>query len=188
MRPLHRRIFVWAAAMCAACLLGGGGARASSYVGDVMADFTLPDLDGVPVSLYDFSGDIIVVNFFATWCPGCNEEAQSLENDIWQTYRDEGVTVLAIDLQEPLATVRNWAAAQGVTYRILMTPNWDVFSRFPFAGGLPYNAIIDRDMVLRYGHVFYERDVILQMLDELLGHTPVRSEPSSWGAVKVLFR
>ena len=175
----------------ALCLVAGAfalPARASSYVGDHMDDFTLLDLDGVPVSLYDFAGDIIVVNFFATWCPGCNEEAQSLEHEIWRTYREHGVTVLAIDLQESTAVVRNWVAGQGVTYRVLMAPNWTVFSRFPYAGGLPYNAIIDRGMILRYGHVYYERDVILGTLDSLLGFSPVGVETSSWGAVQALFR
>ncbi|MBK8167904.1 MAG: TlpA family protein disulfide reductase [bacterium] len=163
-------------------------AHASNYVGDTMDDFTLLDVDGVPVSLYDFAGDIIVVNFFATWCPGCNEEAQSLEHEIWQEYRDDGVTVLAIDLQEQVGVVRSWIAAQGVTYRVLMAPNWNVFSRFPYAGGLPYNAIIDRQMVLRYGHVFYEREVLLQMLDELTGRSAVPVESTTWGAVRALYR
>lgn len=174
--------------MLLAALLPSPPARASNYVGDTMADFTLLDVDGVPVSLYDFRGDIIVINFFATWCPGCNEEAQSLEHEIWQEYREDGVTVLAIDLQEQVAVVKPWIAAQGVTYRVLMAPNWTVFSRFPYAGGLPYNAIIDRDMVLRYGHVFYERDVLLEMLDELTGRGVVPVETTSWGAVRALYR
>lgn len=163
-------------------------AHGSNYVGDTMDDFTLLDVDGVPVSLYDFAGDIIVVNFFATWCPGCNEEAQSLEHEVWREYQGDGVTVLAIDLQEQVGVVRSWIAAQGVTYRVLMAPNWNVFSRFPYAGGLPYNAIIDRQMVLRYGHVFYEREVILQMLDELTGRAVVPVESTTWGAVRALYR
>lgn len=165
-----------------------GAARASSHVGDVMADFTLLDTTGAPVSLYQFAGDVIVVNFFATWCPGCNEEAQSLEHEIWRTYREYGVTVLAIDLQEQLAVVIPWIASQGVTYRVVMAPNWNVFARFPFAGGLPYNAIIDRDMVLRYGHVGYERDVMLQLLDDLTDHSAVPAQATSWGSVQALFR
>lgn len=163
-------------------------ARASSHVGDVMADFTLLDTTGAPVSLYQFAGDVIVVNFFATWCPGCNDEAQSLEHEIWRTYRQYGVTVLAIDLQEQLAVVVPWIANQGVTYRVVMAPNWNVFAQFPFAGGLPYNAIIDRDMVLRYGHVGYERDVLLQMLDNLTDHSAVPAQATSWGTVQALFR
>lgn len=161
---------------------------ASNYVGDTMDDFTLLDVDGVPVSLYDFLGDIIVVNFFATWCPGCNEEAQSLEHDIWREYQADGVTVLSIDLLESASVVRAWIAAQGVTYKVVLSPNWDVFVRFPYAGGVPYNAIIDRQMVLRYGRVSYQRDEIVQMLDELTGRSAVPVETTSWGAVRALYR
>lgn len=163
-------------------------AHASNYVGDTMDDFTLLDVDGVPVSLYDFAGDIIVVNFFATWCPGCNEEAYSLEHDIWREYRGDGVTVLAIDLLESANVVRAWVAAQGVTYQVVLSPNWDVFVRFPYAGGVPYNAIIDRQMVLRYGRVSYRRDEIVQMLDELTGRAAVPVETTTWGAVRALYR
>lgn len=172
----------------AAMAIAPATVRASSHVGDVMADFTLLDTTGAPVSLYQFAGDVIVVNFFATWCPGCNDEAQSLEHEIWRTYRQYGVTVLAIDLQEQVAVVVPWIANQGVTYRVVMAPNWNVFAQFPFAGGLPYNAIIDRDMVLRYGHVGYERDVLLQMLDNLTDHSAVPAQATSWGTVQALFR
>ena len=176
-RQLNR---LGSAVLCLAVALGAAlavtPAGASNYVGDVMDDFTLLDVPFFPFSLSDFAGDIIVINFFSPWCPGCNEEAQSLEQDIWQAYREDGVTVLSIDLQEQLAVVLPWIASQGVTYRVLMAPNWNVFSRFPYAGGLPYNAIIDRDMVLRYGHVFYDRDVIITMLDGLLGRAPVATE------------
>ena len=186
-RPLTLRLLVAACAL-AALVAPAAPARASNYVGDHMDDFTLPDLDGQPVSLYDFSGDIVVVNFFATWCPGCNDEAQSLEHEIWQAYQPYGVTVLAIDLQESLNVVRNWVAAQNLTYTVVRAADWSVFTRFPYAGGLPYNAIIDRDGILRYGHVGYERETILLMLDDLTGRSPVRAEPSTWGAVQALFR
>ena len=66
-------------------------------IGDAVQDFTLEDLEGNQVSLYDFLGDIIVLNFFATWCPGCNEEAFFLEHEIWQVYQDKGVQVVAVD-------------------------------------------------------------------------------------------
>ncbi len=176
------------AVLALAFLAVSAPALASNYVGDHMDDFTLPDLEGAPVSLYGFGDDIVVVSFFATWCPPCADEAPSLENEIWQEYRDDGVTVLAVDLLEPVPVVRDWIAARGLTYPVVRAGDWDVFTRFPYAGGIPYNAIIDRDRILRYGHAGYERDVILQMMDELTGRAAVAAGATSWGAIKALYR
>jgi len=163
-------------------------ATAQYVVGDVVDSFTLPDLAGNPVSLADYLGDIVVLNFFATWCPGCNVEAEHLENDIWQVYRDEGVTVLAVDIQEHAALVQGWAAAMGVTYEILLAPDWELFQLFPLAGGIPYNAILDRDHILRYGQMGFDLNALTALIEVILdeGSTPV--DGASWGSVKALYR
>ena len=59
-------------------------------MGDTIQDLTLTDLNEAEVSLYDHLSQIIVLNFFTTWCPDCNEEATALGGDIWQVYRDRG--------------------------------------------------------------------------------------------------
>lgn len=163
-------------------------ALATYELGDTVNDFTLNDLAGVPTNLYDFAGGIIVINFFATWCPGCNVEAAILENNIHLVYREYGVTVIAIDMQEQVATVQNWVDGQGVTYKILMSPDWDVFALFPQAGGLPYNAVIDDNMVLRYSKILFDEEAITTTLNNLLGFDPVADELGSFGQVKALYR
>ena len=163
-------------------------AVAAYQLGDTIDDFTLNDLNGNPVSLSDFADDIIVINFFATWCPGCNVEAAILENNIHQVYQEHGVTVIAIDLQEQVAIVQNWVDSQGVTYQILLTPDWDLFSQFPQAGGLPYNAVIGRDRVLRYAKILFNEEAIITTLNALLGFDPVADEAQSFGQVKALYR
>ncbi len=173
--------------LCALLLLAQP-AQAGYQLGDTIDDFTLNDLSGTPVSLSDFAGDIVLINFFATWCPGCNVEAGILENDIHQVYRDQGVTVIAIDMQEQVASVQNWVDAQGVTYQILMASNWDLFSQFPVAGGLPYNAIIGSDGVLRYAQILFNEEAIISTLNNLLGFDPVADEARSYGQVKALYR
>lgn len=179
-------------ATCALLLLvlgfGSNSAQATYQLGDTVADFVLNDLDGNPVHLNDYAGDVIVLNFFATWCPGCNLEAASLENDIHLAYQDDGVTVIAIDMLEQIAIVQDWVDSQGVTYQILHAPDWDLFSQFPVAGGLPYNAIIDSEMVLRYGQVLFDEEAIIATLNEILAFNPVASETDSFGQVKALFR
>ncbi len=163
-------------------------AWATYQLGDTVNDFTLNDLSGTPTNLYDFADDIVVLNFFATWCPGCNDEAAILENNIHQVYQQHGVTVIAIDMQEQVATVQAWVDAQGVTYRILMSPNWDVFALFPGAGGLPYNAIIGRDQVLRYAQILFDEEAITSTLNSLLDLDPVADEKTTIGRVKALYR
>jgi peroxiredoxin len=168
---------------------GISAAPAAAYqLGDAINDFTLDDLQGSPVSLSAYAGDIVLINFFATWCPGCNEEAAILENDIHLVYGEYGVTVIAIDVQEPAWLVADWAAAQGVTYQILLAPDWELFSQFPTAGGLPYNAIIDRDNILRYGEVLFDRDALIGTLNALLGFDPVSDATTSFGGIKALYR
>jgi peroxiredoxin len=163
-------------------------ALATYQLGDTINDFTLNDLNGNPVSMSDFGNDIIVINFFATWCAGCNVEAAILENNIHQVYQEHGVTVIAIDLQEQVAIVQNWVDSQGVTYQILLTPDWDLFSQFPQAGGLPYNAVIGRDRVLRYAKILFNEEAITTTLNSLLGFNPVADEAQSFGQIKALYR
>ena len=182
------RVFVLGALLCAGVATVVPGSAAAYQLGDVVNDFTYDNLAGEPVSLSDFAGDIVLINFFATWCPGCNVEAAILENDIHRVYAEYGVTVLAIDMQEPAWLVADWAAQQGVTYEIVLSPNWDLFSQFPVAGGLPYNAIIDRQGVLRYARILFDEASLLATLNALLGFDPVAVEAASFGAVKALFR
>ena len=170
----------------AALLLLAGGAHGYE-VGDTVEDFTLPDLQGDVVSLHDHQGEIIVLNFFTTWCPGCNEEAGHLENDIWQVYGDQNVTVISVDIQEPVPLVQGWAAALGVTYAIWMAPDWTLFNQFPQSAGIPYNAVLDRNLVIRYASVGFDLNAITGMIEVILEEGEVPVSGSSWGGIKALY-
>ena len=159
----------------------------STEVGETADDFVLPDLQGETGALYDYLGDVVVLNFFTTWCPGCNEEADHLENDIWNIYRDQGVTVIAVDIMEFPSLVQGWAAALGVTYEILMAPDWTLFEQYPSAGGLPYNAILDRKMVIRYGSIGFDLNAVTGMIQTILDEDQVPVTEETWGAIKALF-
>ncbi len=161
---------------------------AAYELGDVVEDFTLTDLEGQEVSLSDHAGQIIMLNFFATWCAGCNVEAEHLENDIWQVYADQGVMVIAIDIQEQLSLVQGWAAAMGVTYPIWMAPDWSLFLTFPDAISIPYNAILDQDLVIRYATLGFDLNEITNMIEVLLEEGEVAVEGSSLGGVKARYR
>ncbi len=170
-----------------AAFLALAGTSAGYEVGDTVEDFTLPHLSGGDVSLHDHLGEIIVLNFFTTWCPGCNEEAAHLENDIWQIYGDNDVTVIAVDIQELQPLVEGWAAAQGVTYSIWMAPDWTLFDQFPQAAGIPYNAVLDRNLVIRYASIGFDLNAIISLIETIIDEGQVPVAGASWGAIKALY-
>ena len=67
-------------------------------------DLKLMDMDDQEVSLSDLRGKVVVVNFWATWCPPCRREMPSLER-LYQESKEKGITVLAVNVAEDLETV-----------------------------------------------------------------------------------
>lgn len=163
------------------------GALAAYQLGDQVDEFTLLDPAGAPVSLSDFAGQIVLINFFATWCPPCNDEVPLLQA-MHQAYRDQGFTVLGVDLLENPAVVAAWAQSFDLTYPIVISPDWTLFQQFPMAGGFPYNAVIDQNGVLRYAQYGINLEAIENLVRELLPEDPVAATPSTFGRVKTLYR
>lgn len=167
-------------------LLTAPAVQATYELGDVVQDFTLLTPGGQPVSLSDFSEQVVLINFFATWCPPCNEEVPMLQ-DLYQTHRDLGFAVLGIDLLEDPQVVATWAESFGLTYPLVMATDWGLFQLFPQAGGFPYNAVVDQEGVLRYAGYGINMDEITDLVQELL-LDPVPTSSSSFSAVKALYR
>ena len=157
-------------------------------LGDKVLDFTYNDLDGKPHTLYQHEGDVVVLNFFATWCPYCTQEAPSLEQDIWQPYKDYKVTVIALNLDENLETVQDWVSNLDLTYEVLVMPHSLFPYKFPNAGAIPHNVVIDKGMVLRYSEIGYDKQAIKDEIIAILGFDPLVPEPGTWGGIKALFR
>lgn len=171
-------------------LLLAGPAFAGYQIGETPEDFTLPLLYEGDGSLFDHLGDIVVLNFFTTWCEGCNEEAQSLQHDIWETYRDRGLVVLAVNVQEPPPLVQGWVAAIDLDYTVLLAPDWDLHIAFDATGYgiIPYNVVMDRDMTVRYSLFGYDLLALTGMIDTILEEDDeTAGEESSWGAIKALY-
>ena len=138
---------------------------------ETAADFTLTDVDNDSVSLSDFNGQVVVLNFFATWCAPCQDEMPQLDKNIWQAYKDKGVMVLGINLQEDLGQVKLFAVNNGISFRLSIDSTGDVFRAY--AGGtdvanVPYNVIIDKEKKIRYSQTGYEENEMIALIDELL--------------------
>ncbi len=106
------------------------------------ADFTLTDLQGKPWTLKSLRGKVVLVNFWATWCPPCRKELPDLET-LYNRFKNRGFIVLGIT-DEKVSTVQPFVAKQGMTYPILLDPGRKVNTLFEVQG-IPRSVIYDRN-------------------------------------------
>lgn len=110
-------------------------------------ELSLFDLDGNLVSLSDFTGQVVLLNNWATWCPPCREEMPEF-NAYYQKYRDQGFQVVAIEAGQPEDQVREFVEEQGLDFVILLDPDLQSLETFQHST-LPNSFVIDRKGHLR---------------------------------------
>lgn len=130
-----------AVALLATGLARDPSASRSPLVGRPAPAFRLPGLGGAPVSLAGLRGQVVVVNFWASWCTECHTEQAAL-NSTWDRFRDSGVVVLGVDFQDSSDDARDYLARAGISYPTVV----DGRSRTALAYGLrgiPETFVID---------------------------------------------
>ncbi|MFB6286935.1 MAG: TlpA family protein disulfide reductase [Candidatus Bipolaricaulia bacterium] len=109
-------------------------------------DFTLSTLEGKSVSLSDFEGKPVLLNFWATWCPPCRSEMPDLQ-DFYETYGDQ-VTLLGVNWAEKPDEVRTFLNRYGITYPNVLDRQGRAFVRYRLTG-LPTTLFIDATGLVR---------------------------------------
>ena len=115
-------------------------------VGDAAPDFSVKLTDGKTVKLSDLKGKVVMLQFTASWCGVCRHEMPFIERDIWLRHKaDPNFVLMAIDRDEPLATVVKFAKAIPITYPIGLDPHADIFALYATRdAGITRNVIIDK--------------------------------------------
>ena len=135
------------AALGLIALIGCGAAQhGGAENGGTPPDFALEDLDGDVVRLSDHLGeDVVLINFWATWCGPCAGELPHLQR-LYEAYEDEGFVVLgiAIDGPESIAEVAPMAHRYGLTFPVLLDDETRVVGLLNPRRAAPYNVLIDR--------------------------------------------
>jgi cytochrome c biogenesis protein CcmG, thiol:disulfide interchange protein DsbE len=129
--------------------IDGSSAPPSPQVGFTAPDFTLDSLAGDPITLTDLRGKVVVLNFWASWCPPCRAEMPAL-NVVYEKHRDQGLVVLGVNTayQDDEASARTAIRDWGLTFPI-------VFDRDGASGrqyrvqAMPTTFFIGRDGVIR---------------------------------------
>jgi peroxiredoxin len=139
MRHFVRHPFLLMAALAAF----GAGAWLWSEGNESAPSLVLADIRGVEHSLEQYRGKVVVVNFWATWCPPCVEELPSLEN-AWQRYRQQGLVVLAVSGEESdVVTSFLERLPSDITFPVLIDGDMKSGNRWQIRG-LPTTVVVDR--------------------------------------------
>ena len=104
-------------------------------------DFTLTDLQGKTWRLKDLKGKVVLINFWATWCPPCLKEIPDLQA-LYQRFQNQGFVVLAIS-DEDVDKVKPFVARHGMSYPVFVDPSRKVIDQFSI-DGIPKSFVYDR--------------------------------------------
>lgn len=92
-------------------------------------ELELYDLDGIPVSLADYQGQVVLVNNWATWCPPCRQEMPILEA-YYRDHRHENFTIIAIDAGDPEDVVNNFVSSYNLSFPVWLDPDSKALNSF----------------------------------------------------------
>lgn len=116
-------------------------------VGELAPDFALRGLDGETYRLSDFRGQVVFVNFWATWCGPCRGELPDIQS-VYDEKGGQGLVVLAVNVQEAAGRVQAFWDDQGLTMPVLLDSRGEVFEAYRLMG-LPDSFFVDREGILR---------------------------------------
>ena len=146
------RIPSFLASLTAAALLAGPAARAAAPA--AAPDFSLPARDGGAVRLSELRGQVVMINFWATWCGPCRQEMPLLEQ-IHAKYEPLGFTLLGVNVEPDSAPAQEWLKGVPVSFPILFDRENTVSAQFGVEA-MPSSVLIDREGRVRHVHRGYK--------------------------------
>mgnify|MGYP006279542103 CR=1 FL=1 len=142
-----------AAALIAVSLLGLAATAYALRPGERAPEIGLRDLDGNRVTIASLRGNVVLVDFWASWCEPCAEEMPHLER-LYQRYRDQGFRVVAVSQDRRLSNVRSFLRRHSVSFPVVHDASHQVSGRYQ-PPGMPSSFIIDRRGIVRHVHEGY---------------------------------
>ena len=147
-------------------LLGACSAVRAMEIGQDAKDFTLKSVDGADVKLSDFKGKVIILDFFASWCPPCRGEIPDFI-ELQKTYGDQGFSMIGVAV-EGMNDARAFAQKMGMNYPVLVDDN-AVSADYGPVRSIPTTFVIDKNFKIAKMYIgFKKKDVFEADIKELL--------------------
>jgi peroxiredoxin len=132
-------------------------------------DFTLKSDSGANLKLSELRGEVVLINFWASWCGPCRQEMPIL-SELHDKFKDMGFTVLGVNVEENSAEARRLLKDMPVSFPVLFDNNSTVSKQYDVVA-MPSTVLVDRDGNMRYLHKGYkpgEEDIYLEKVRSLI--------------------
>ena len=137
----------------------------SGLTGQVAPDFALKSSTGENLRLSEYRGDVVMVNFWATWCGPCRQEMPLLD-ELYSRYQRVGFSLLAVNIDDDSRKAMNMISELGVSFPVLFDARKEV-SKLYEVDAMPVTVIIDREGNVRHVHHGYKPGYEDKYLDEI---------------------
>lgn len=148
-----------------ALLVGAFAVAAHGSAGGQAPEFKLPVRAGGELALSSLKGQVVMINFWATWCGPCRQEMPLLEQ-IYKRYKGLGFTLLAVNVEEDSSGADKWLAETPVTFPVLFDRTNSVSKLYDVVA-MPSTVIVDRKGQVRYIHHGYKPGTESQYQDQV---------------------
>ena len=135
-------------------------------VGDDVPEFVVEMFDGQKINIKDLKGKIVLINFWATWCPPCQEELNRVQKEIIDRFKGKDFVFLAISREETKEQVKKFRDRNGYTFPMGLDPERKIYSKFATAS-IPRNFIIDKKGKIVEIEVGYTKESSAKMIEKL---------------------
>jgi peroxiredoxin len=137
----------------------------SDLAGQTAPDFVLKSATGENLRLSEYRGDVVLINFWATWCGPCRQEMPLLD-ELYGRYQRVGFSLLGVNIDDDSARAMDMAKELGVTFPVLFDENKEV-SKLYEVEAMPVTVLLDREGTVRHVHHGYKPGYEQKYLDEI---------------------
>lgn len=128
------------------------------HAGDVAPDFTVEMLDGKKVTLSSLRGKVVLVSFWATWCPPCRQEMSHMQEGVIDRFAGSDLVVLPISRGEKRETVEKFIEKMGYGFPVGLDADQSIYSKYA-SNYVPRSVVINREGEVVYVAVGYDEQI-----------------------------
>lgn len=154
-----------AIALAGLAFWAGATSALADLEGREAPDFALKSAAGDNLRLSEYRGNVVMLNFWATWCGPCRQEMPLLD-EMYDRYRKVGFTLLGVNIDDDTRKALEMAEALEVSFPVLFDAEKEVSRRYAIEA-MPGTVLIDRQGVVRYVHYGYKPGYEQAYLDEI---------------------